>query len=125
MLSKKSFCVAVGAAIPQLCGGKHHKAMNSPVSSATGLMAYRRGIVACFVFRREISRKAVWDSFDSIGPSRTLCDVRFCAAVWGQADIGLMLVAISCETTHISCVGEGIFAQRFGGSLSSFGEAIL
>jgi hypothetical protein len=41
--------------------------MNSPVSSATGLMAYRRGIVACFVFRREISRKAVWDFFDSIG----------------------------------------------------------
>jgi hypothetical protein len=37
----------------------------------------------------------------------------------------LMPVAISCETAHIGCVGEGIFVQRFGGSLSSFGEAIL
>jgi hypothetical protein len=41
--------------------------MNSPVTSATGLGTYRRTIVACFVFRREISRKAVWDFFDSIG----------------------------------------------------------
>jgi diphthamide biosynthesis methyltransferase len=39
--------------------------MNSPVTSAIGLSAYRRAVVACFVFRREISRKA--DFFDSIG----------------------------------------------------------
>ena len=51
---------------PTVVWGKHHKAMNSPVSSATGMVVYRRRIVACFVFRREISRKAVWDFFDSI-----------------------------------------------------------
>ena len=45
--------------------------MNSPVTSVTGLGAYRRTIVACFVFRREIRRKAVWDFFDSIGQTRT------------------------------------------------------
>jgi hypothetical protein len=39
--------------------------MNSPATSATGLRAYRLAIVACFVFQQEISRKAVWDFFDS------------------------------------------------------------
>ena len=45
--------------------------MSSPVTSVIGLAAYRRTIVACFVFRREISRKAVWDFFDSIGRKQT------------------------------------------------------
>ena len=45
--------------------------MSSPVTSVIGLAAYRRTIVACFVFRREISRKAVWDFFDSIRQTRT------------------------------------------------------
>ena len=45
--------------------------MSSPVTSVIGLAAYRRTIVACFVFRREISRKAVWDFFDSIDPTAT------------------------------------------------------
>jgi hypothetical protein len=31
---------------------------------------YRRGIIACFVFRREIGNKVVWDFFDSIGHER-------------------------------------------------------
>jgi hypothetical protein len=46
--------------------------MNSLVTSTTGLRAYRQTIVACFVFRQEISRRAVWDFFDSIGQTRTL-----------------------------------------------------
>jgi hypothetical protein len=37
------------------------------VTSVTRLRAYRRAIVACFVFRQEIGRKSVWDFFDSIG----------------------------------------------------------
>jgi hypothetical protein len=40
------------------------------VTSATRLRAYRRAIVACFVFRQEIGRKSVWDFFDSIGQKR-------------------------------------------------------
>jgi hypothetical protein len=35
---------------PTIVWGKHHKAMNSPATSATGLRAYRRAIVACFQF---------------------------------------------------------------------------
>ena len=48
--------------------GRHQKAMSSPATSVTGLGTCRRTIVACFVFRREISRRAVWDFFDSIDP---------------------------------------------------------
>ena len=51
--------------------GRHQKATSSPATSLTGLGACRRTIVACFVFRREISRKAVWDFFDSIEPFET------------------------------------------------------
>jgi hypothetical protein len=49
--------------------GKHHKAMNSLVTSATGLRAYRRAIVARFAFRRGTSRKAVWDFFRQRRPT--------------------------------------------------------
>ena|SRR5215831_2480740 len=49
------------------CVGAHHKAVNSPVTSATGLRVYRRAKVACFVSWQEICRKEVWDFFDSIG----------------------------------------------------------
>ena len=51
--------------------GRHQKAMSSPVTSVIGLAAYRRTIVACFVFRREISRKAVWDFFGQHPSNRT------------------------------------------------------
>src|SRR5262245_50006937 len=65
MLSKKAFCIAerksLAAVILQSCERKHHRAMNSPVTSATGVRAYQRAIIACFVFRQEISREAVWD----------------------------------------------------------------
>src|SRR5215472_7141606 len=59
MQSKKSFCIAKHKFSEPGCGdatnvrGEAPKAMNSPVTSATGLRAYRRAIVACFVFRRE------------------------------------------------------------------------
>ena len=49
--------------------------MNSPATSATGLRAYRRAIVACFVFQQEISRRAVWDFFDSIDPRQKSTDL--------------------------------------------------
>jgi hypothetical protein len=32
----------------------------------------------------------------------------------------LMPVAISCETAHIGCVGEGIFVQRLSALMSLF-----
>jgi hypothetical protein len=77
MLSKKSFCIVDDKfSEPQArrsykcVGGRHQKAMSSPVTSVIGLAAYRRTIVACFVFRRDINRKAVWDFFDSIEPKR-------------------------------------------------------
>jgi hypothetical protein len=56
--------------------GRHQKAMSPPATSVTGLRTCRRTIVACFVFRREISRRAVWDFFDSIDPEPTLTPIR-------------------------------------------------
>jgi len=41
--------------------------MNSPLTPVAGLRAHRRAIVAYFVVRREISHKAIWDFFNSIG----------------------------------------------------------
>ena len=54
--------------------------MSSPATSVTGLGACRRTIVACFVFRREISRKAVWDFFDSICQLRTFLEAAVAAS---------------------------------------------
>jgi hypothetical protein len=66
---------------PTIVWGKHHKAMNSPATSATGLRAYRRAIVACFVFEQEISRKAVW-TFSTAALSRWRAPSRCCCLPW-------------------------------------------
>jgi hypothetical protein len=71
-----------------MCGEQHPKAMNSPVTSATGLRAYRRSIVACFAFRREISRKAAWDFFDGVG-SRA-------------GESGQLYLRLCCKTVFVS-----------------------
>ena len=49
--------------------GKASKSDELASDFGNGLAAYRRTIVACFVFRRNINRKAVWDFFDSMTPS--------------------------------------------------------
>ena len=70
-----------------MCGGGHQKAMSSPATSVTSLGTCRRTIVACFVFRREISHKAVWDFFDSIGQTRKCPCLHGTSVVPSRADV--------------------------------------
>src|SRR6478609_6814397 len=44
--------------------------MNSLATSLTSLTPYQPTIAACFVFRRENCRKAIWDFCNRIGPQR-------------------------------------------------------
>jgi hypothetical protein len=41
------------------------------IALIAGMRAHRRAIVAHFVVRRKISRKAIFDFFDSIDPQQT------------------------------------------------------
>jgi hypothetical protein len=57
------------------------------VTSVVELKAHRMAIAACFVFRREISRKAVWDFFDRIGHFRKSDSVRVRSVHASAADM--------------------------------------
>src|SRR5215472_15359303 len=55
----------------------------SSLDEKRGSDQYRRAIVACFVFRQKISRRAVWDFFDSIGPERRSQNILLLAPLLG------------------------------------------
>jgi hypothetical protein len=89
--------------------------MNSPVSSATGLMAYRGGIVACFVFRREIGRKAA-GFFDGIGQTRKSARVNGMFVLPPTADVvGPAAACPGCAdiVAKVSCDELGPWAFRY------------
>jgi hypothetical protein len=63
--------------------------MNSQATSVARLRTHRSAIVACFVFLREISRKALWDFCNTIGTKRTWQPSSAMSAIEGKADLAL------------------------------------
>ena len=62
-------------------GEPHHMAMNSQATSLTSLPPYQSTIAACFVFRRENCRTAIWNFCNKIGTKLPIQDVRPVVAI--------------------------------------------
>jgi hypothetical protein len=64
---QKSFCITdhdisgLWARPSNKHGGPRHLVLNSRATSVTSLTAYQSAMATCFVFRRKISRTALWD----------------------------------------------------------------